>query len=323
MPAFSIIVRAYNVQDYIEEALQSIAGQSFTDLEAIIIDDGSTDATGAIAKKLCASDPRFRYIHQQNRGQSAARNLRTSVAVGSYLYYMDSDDIIDKDTLSVCYREFKNQEVDVVVFEAVVFPPDSPVYRLEEHYYQRPLGDSPIWSGDFVVESLRQGRYCVSPCCLIARRSAMGDLRFTDGRVYEDNCFFVSLMLKQRLKVAVLNQRLYKRRVRADSTMVTAKTLHHYNSMYRILREMPGLSFGALEPPERAVIREEIIGNALGDLHFVSTLVGPDMRLRRINVAATWHVATHVSARFLTPKRLLLALVPELYRFRAKGRPYC
>ncbi|MFM0479909.1 glycosyltransferase family 2 protein [Paraburkholderia strydomiana] len=322
MPAFSIIVPAYNVQDYIEEALQSIAGQSFTDWEAIIIDDGSTDASGAIAKKLCARDPRFRYIRQQNRGQSAARNLGTSVAVGSYLYYMDSDDIIDNDTLSVCYKEFEDREVDVVVFEAVVFPPGSPEYRLEEHYYQRPLGDSPIWSGDFVVQSLRQGRYCVSPCCLIARRTAIGDLRFMDGTVYEDNCFFVSLMLNQRLKVAVLNQRLYKRRLRADSTMVAAKTLHHYNSMYRILREMSGLSFDALEPPERAVIREKIIGNALGDLHFVSALVGPDMRLRKMNVAATWHVATHVSARLFTPKRILLALVPELYKFKAGGRRY-
>ena len=140
MPTFSIIVPAYNVQDYIEEALTSIAGQSFADFEAIIVDDGSTDATGAIVQAFCAGDSRFRYIHQPNRGQSTARNVGTAVASGTYLYYMDSDDIIDADTLDLCFREFTRQEIDVVMFEASAFPVDAPTYKREENSYLRPLG---------------------------------------------------------------------------------------------------------------------------------------------------------------------------------------
>jgi glycosyltransferase involved in cell wall biosynthesis len=68
MPVFSIIVPAYSMHDYFEEALDSIAGQSFDDLEAIIVDDGSTDATAEIAKRFCARDSRFQYLNQQNRG---------------------------------------------------------------------------------------------------------------------------------------------------------------------------------------------------------------------------------------------------------------
>ncbi|CAB3692664.1 glycosyltransferase family 2 protein [Paraburkholderia rhynchosiae] len=319
MSAFSIIVPAYNVQDYLDDALASIAGQSFTDFEAIIVDDGSTDGTAAIAQRYCASDSRFRYIHQLNRGQSAARNVGTSVATGSYVYYMDSDDIIDADTLSVCHREFSNPEVDAVMFEASVFPADAPMYKQEANGYRRPLGSATLWSDEFVAESLRQGRYFVSPCCFMARRSAVGNLRFIEGIVYEDNHFFAALLLQQRLKVAVLNQALFKRRLRMDSTMFTTKTQHHYNSMYRLLHEMSELSFIALEPPARAKIKQEIIGKTLGDLHFASALVGPDIKLRSMNVAATWYVATHISPRLFSVKRLLLALVPELYRLKPEA----
>ena len=316
MPVFSIIVPAYNVEHYLDEALASVAGQSFTDFEAIIVDDGSTDGTAAIALRYCESDSRFRYVYQPNSGQSAARNLGTSLTTGSYVYYMDSDDLIDTDTLSVCHREFSHSDIDAVMFEAAVFPNDAPMYKQEVNGYRRPLGTARLWSEEFVVESLRQGRYFVSPCCFIARRSAIGNLRFIEGIVYEDNHFFAALLLQQRIKLAVLNQALFKRRLRMDSTMFTTKTLHHYNSMYRLLHEMSELSFIALDPPARARIKQEIIGKTLGDLHFASALVGPDFKLRSMNVAATWYVATHISPRLFSAKRLLLALVPELYRLK-------
>jgi glycosyltransferase involved in cell wall biosynthesis len=320
MPVFSIIVPAYNMQDYLEEALESVAGQSFPDFEAIIVDDGSTDATAAIAKRFCATDARFRYVQRQNGGLSAARNLGTSFAVGTYLYYLDSDDFIDADALSVCYREFKNREIDVVLFEGEVFPTDSPMYKLEADYFQRPVTNSPLWSDDFIIESLRQGHYCVQACCFVARRSAIGDLRFIEGMIFEDNHFFVSLLLEKKLKVVVLHEKLYKRRLRSGSIMFSSKTLHHYDSMNRLVRELSELSFSALKPPERATIKKQIIGNALGDLHFVSSLVGPNLSLRKRNVAAMWHVATHISPRLFAPKRILLALVPELYRLKAEAR---
>jgi glycosyltransferase involved in cell wall biosynthesis len=320
MPAFSVVVPAYNMQDYIEEALDSIAAQSFTDFEAIIIDDGSTDATAETAKRFCGRDSRFRYLNQPNRGLSASRNLGTSVAKGTFVFYMDSDDIIDVDTLSECHQAFTREEVDVVLFEADIFPADSPMYQFEEHYFRRPLGQSPLWSDDFVIESLQQERYCVSACCLMVRRSAIANLRFIDGIVYEDNHFFLSLLLEQRRKVAVLNKKFYKRRLRPDSIMFATKTPHHYYSMYRLLREMSKLSFGAIKPPAREAIKREIIGRTLGDLCFASSLVGPNLRLRQMNVVATWHVATHVSPRLLAPKRLLLALVPELYKLKAEAR---
>ncbi|HEX7931885.1 MAG TPA: glycosyltransferase family 2 protein [Paraburkholderia sp.] len=319
MSVFSIIVPAYNVESYLDEALASVAEQSFTDFEVIIVDDGSTDGTAAIAQRFCDEDSRFKYVYQQNRGQSAARNVGTSLATGTYVYYMDSDDLIDPETLSICHREFSSPGIDAVMFEAAVFPADAPMYKQEVNGYRRPLGSTTAWSDEFVVESLRQGRYFVSPCCFITRRSAIGDLRFIEGIVYEDNHFFAALMLQQRIKLAVLNQALFKRRLRMDSTMFTTKTLHHYNSMYRLLHEMSALSFDALHPPVREQTKQEIIGKTLGDLHFASALVGPDLKLRSMNVAATWYVATHISPRLFSAKRLLLAVVPELYRLKPEA----
>jgi glycosyltransferase involved in cell wall biosynthesis len=92
-PFFSVVIPTYNRARSIGEAVRSVQAQTFTDWELIVVDDGSTDDTAQVLAPICAADPRVRYIHQQNAERSAARNTGIAAARGSYICFLDSDDV--------------------------------------------------------------------------------------------------------------------------------------------------------------------------------------------------------------------------------------
>lgn len=119
MLKFSIIIPVYNVAPYLRECLDSVWAQTFTDWEAICVDDGSTDGSGAILDEYAAKDNRFRVIHQKNAGVSAARNASLDVARGEWIAFLDGDDAYDCRLLSELVArmaQFGDETVDVVAF---------------------------------------------------------------------------------------------------------------------------------------------------------------------------------------------------------------
>lgn len=99
-PFFSIIIPVYNVAPYLRECLDSVLAQTFTDWEAICVDDGSTDGSGAILDEYAARDGRFKVIHQKNAGVSAARNKALQSALGEWVTFLDGDDRFDEGRLA-------------------------------------------------------------------------------------------------------------------------------------------------------------------------------------------------------------------------------
>ena len=91
-PLVTVIIPAYNVEAYVEDAVRSVLNQTLTDLELIVVDDGSRDGTGAILDRLAAEDPRMSALHVKNGGAPAARNLAIDRARGRYLVFVDADD---------------------------------------------------------------------------------------------------------------------------------------------------------------------------------------------------------------------------------------
>lgn len=112
-PAVSVIVPIYNVSSYLAKCLESIRTQSFSDFEVLLIDDGSTDDSPAIAQGFCDSDNRFKLLHKKNGGLSAARNFGLQYAAGEFVAFIDSDDYIHTDYLSVLYNACINNDADV------------------------------------------------------------------------------------------------------------------------------------------------------------------------------------------------------------------
>src|SRR3954449_5241960 len=94
MPRVSVVVPIYNVEPYLGDCLDSLAAQTFRDLEIVMVDDGSTDRSGEIARDYGARDPRFRLVERPNGGLSAARNTGIDAARGEFLAFVDSDDVV-------------------------------------------------------------------------------------------------------------------------------------------------------------------------------------------------------------------------------------
>ena len=95
VPLISVVVPVYNVRPWLRRCLDSVLAQTFTDWECILVDDGSTDGSGAVCDEYAARDPRFTVIHKENGGVSSARNAGLDAAKGEYIQFLDSDDWID------------------------------------------------------------------------------------------------------------------------------------------------------------------------------------------------------------------------------------
>ena len=113
----TVIVPAYNVEQYLAKCLDSILNQNFEKLEVIVVDDGSTDDSLKIAETYRENHPEIiKVIHQSNRGQGGARNTGIKNACGRYILFVDSDDTIKKGMLSTLYNEIEMSKADVVFF---------------------------------------------------------------------------------------------------------------------------------------------------------------------------------------------------------------
>lgn len=98
----SIIVPVYNVETYLPKCIESILTQSYSNLEIILVDDGSEDTSGKICERFAKEDLRIRVIHKENGGLSDARNAGLEVATGNYYMFVDSDDYLSSDAMKLC-----------------------------------------------------------------------------------------------------------------------------------------------------------------------------------------------------------------------------
>lgn len=117
----SIIVPIYNVEKYLAECLDSLERQTLDDIEIIMVNDGSTDNSGDIAKTYAAQNENFCLINRENGGLSAARNSGLDVARGEYVYFLDSDDFLADDAIEKLYKKAKAENLDQLRFVAYTF----------------------------------------------------------------------------------------------------------------------------------------------------------------------------------------------------------
>ena len=115
MALISVIVPVYKVEAYLHRCIDSILGQTFSDFELILVDDGSPDGCGAICDGYAARDSRVRVLHQENRGVSAARNKGVGIAAGEYVTFVDGDDWIAPEYLEILYSNARRFRAEVSV----------------------------------------------------------------------------------------------------------------------------------------------------------------------------------------------------------------
>ena len=175
MPTISVIVPVYNTAAYLSRCIKSLVNQTYSDLQIILIDDGSTDESGAIADEWQTKDPRIEVYHQINKGQSAARNVGLLHAKGEYIAFVDSDDYIDSNYFSTMLQA-ADDTTDCVQtgYRRIDFFGNTIRTYLPRHFYQY-----------------------TTPWGKIYRRAFMDQhqLRFPEGMIYEDVVFSIDLWL--------------------------------------------------------------------------------------------------------------------------------
>ena len=128
----SVIIPVYNVESFLEQCLESISRQTFTNFEVWLIDDGSTDSSGEICQKYIKQDSRFLYKRQQNSGVSAARNLGLSYATGDWIAFVDSDDYLKPDCFSRFFKEIERQkDLEAIAINAIFINEEGKLHDLQ------------------------------------------------------------------------------------------------------------------------------------------------------------------------------------------------
>lgn len=115
VPEITVVVPVYNVQAYLPKCIDSLLAQTFGEIEIILVDDGSTDASGAVCDSYAERDSRIRVVHQRNAGVSGARNAGIRLARGRYLGFVDSDDWVDRDFCRTLYRGATDYGADISI----------------------------------------------------------------------------------------------------------------------------------------------------------------------------------------------------------------
>lgn len=236
-PKVSVIIPVYNVEDYLEESLDSVLNQTLKEIEVICINDGSTDGSEKILERYAHQDPRLRFQTQKNSGQGVARNVGIELSNGEYLYFMDSDDLLDAEALQRCYEVAQWNALDLVLFEGSSFFETPELEEQHANYktlYQRKGFYPEIYEGQELYGYLAGNwDFIISPAMRFYRRDLLIDnqVRFPENIKLEDNFFaFHSLVCAKRVKV--LPDALYYRRVRENSTMTAQNDYSKYVGYY-------------------------------------------------------------------------------------------
>jgi hypothetical protein len=193
LPQISVILPAFNVADYIAASIGSLRAQSFTDFEAIVIDDGSDDATAAVAMAAIDHDPRFRLIRQANRGLSGARNAGLDLARAPVIGFLDADDRLEPDFLHILHADLQASGADWVACGIAFATPDGGLHPHSAIHGQPALADPGIARTFALSDWADIIAHFPSAWNKLYRRSLIGQTRFDEGLWFEDHTFFQRL----------------------------------------------------------------------------------------------------------------------------------
>lgn len=215
---FSIIIPVYNVEPYLRECLDSVLNQTFTDWEAICVNDGSTDGSAIILNEYATRDSRMKVITQPNGGLSAARNAGIDAAEGKYVLFLDSDDWLEENAIEVLSTNLDGE--DMLCFSGRRYLESEKTYHDPDQ-----LKNKTYLSGmDYYNENALVVRDFAFVCVVlrIYRKEFLSrhNLRFKEGIFHEDN-LFTPLACFYAEQVKVINECLYDYRVRANSITTT------------------------------------------------------------------------------------------------------
>lgn len=238
---------AYNVEKYIYSCLQSVLDQRYQNWEAIVVNDGSTDGTTRIITEVYSKIQGFTIIEIPNSGLSIARNVGLSHCTGDYIVFLDSDDMLDPDALSLLSCQLESDNLpDVIAFTAKSFEDgETVVFNSNDDYYQRPLLTQKRYKPlEYYSVSLEKKCFVASACLMAYKKRIFEDydLKFESGIIHEDE-LFTRLLLFSVETLSFVNLPIYLRRNRNTSISKSRDSSARLWSFTRIVTELEKLNY--------------------------------------------------------------------------------
>ena len=222
----SVIIPVYNVENYLNECLDSVTSQTLEDMEIICIDDGSTDNSPDILKEYSKKDKRIKIITKENGGQATARNLGIKEAQGEYIAFVDSDDFIEPTMFEKLYTKAKDNNLDIAMCKIATY--DNQTEEIKDNVWYYMLGVFRDFEKDIFNHKDTKEFTChiaVTPYNKIYKTTLLkeNNILFPEGLIFEDEKFFYDTYLRAK-RVSIVDEFLYYYRInRKGSTVDTIK----------------------------------------------------------------------------------------------------
>ena len=230
MPSISVIVPVFNVEKHLHECVESILAQTFTDFELILINDGSQDNSGKICDEYASKDTRITVIHQENKGQAVARNKALAIAKGSWIHFVDSDDLIHPQMLEFMYNAVdETTPISIcTICKDYTCPKDFYSYKSEYEYKNYPIIENSLI---FLMNNYYLLYWGV--CAKLIKKEIIEKHLFTPGRIYEDGAV-VFKWLNETKNINIIDEQLYFYRINPTSTTQNDFSLKNLDSLWAI-----------------------------------------------------------------------------------------
>lgn len=203
-PLISIIVPVYNVEKYLPRCLDSILLQTYSELEIILVDDGSTDLCGEICEAYALKDNRIKVIHKENGGIGSARNAGLEVYSGEFIMFVDSDDYISADAVEVLYERMISDDSDMAIGKHIDVYEDG---SLNDSFCSW-MQDDVLSQKEFLARMGEKNYYPVANCMKLYRQTVFEGVVYPNFTCGEDVWVFPQIVDKCK-KISVVNKTLY------------------------------------------------------------------------------------------------------------------
>ncbi len=220
----SVIVPVYNVEEYIQQCLDSIVNQTLKEIEIICVNDGSTDNSPQILEEYAKKDKRIKIINKKNAGLGAARNTGMEHATGEYIGFIDSDDWVDLGMFKKLYSNAKSQNSDMVMCPIYIVDDSNQKLDYDFPYFNLDYFNEDFYNNVFTHKKTEDFffRICVTSYNKIYRTKFLKKINanFPEGLIFEDNPFFYKTFLSAK-SVSLVKDFLYYYRVNRANSIIS------------------------------------------------------------------------------------------------------
>ena len=206
----SVIIPVYNAEAYLSTCIDSVLSQSYSNLEILLVNDGSTDNSSDICETYAKKDNRIRVLHKQNGGSSSARNLGLDVASGDFVTFIDSDDVVSPQLLQQLFDILGNNKISMCSYQRFINHPTSNIKLGQQRWEDAPT----------ILRKMFQDNKYIVIWGKLYRRELFNTFRFCEGIIYEDEDALPQL-IHAAGGIVTLDCPLYFYRVRPNSIMTS------------------------------------------------------------------------------------------------------